>query len=70
MTEKINLLEEVMDLEEGTLSLEDILETYSEWDSIAALSFISLIDEKFHKTITGKEVKNLKTVKDAILLME
>lgn len=67
--EKISLLEEIMELDEGTLHMEDILDEYPEWDSITALSFIALMDEKFHKTITGKEVKEFKTVADVIGVM-
>lgn len=68
--EKINSLEEIMDLEEGTLEKDDLLEDYPEWDSIAALAFIAFIDEKYHKTISGQDLKALKTVADAIGIME
>ena len=43
--EKIALLEEVMELEEGTLQQDDVLEEYDEWDSVTILGIISLIDE-------------------------
>lgn len=68
--EKIHSLEEIMELDEGTLNKEDMLEDYPEWDSITALSFIAFMDEKFHKTISGQELKELKTVADAIKIME
>lgn len=68
--EKIGLLEEAMELDEGTLHMEDALEGYEEWDSITALAFIALLDEKFHKTVAGSQIRELKTVADAIGLME
>lgn len=68
--EKITMLEEIMELDEGTLQKDDVLEDYPEWDSITALSFIALMDEKFHKTITGKEIKEFKTVADVLNVME
>ena len=68
--EKISLLEEIMELDNGTMHMEDMLEDYPEWDSITVLSFIALMDEKFHKTISGKEIKEFKTVADAIKVME
>lgn len=68
--EKISLLEETMELDEGTLHLDDVLEDYPEWDSITALAFIALMDEKFHKTMSGAELKAFKTVADAIRAME
>lgn len=69
-TEKITLLEDCMELDEGTLKLEDVLEDYEEWDSVTALSFIAMLDEKFHKALTGQELKDIKTVAEAVALME
>ena len=37
-SEKIALIESCMDIEEGTLSLNDKLADYEEWDSLTALS--------------------------------
>lgn len=68
--EKIILLEEAMGLDEGTLKVEDNLEDYPEWDSIAILSFVALMDEKFHKTIAGEEVGEFKVVADVLKVME
>lgn len=64
--EKLALLEEIMELDEGTLSADDVLDDYAEWDSITALSFIALIDEKFGRTISGADVKKMKTVADVL----
>ena len=68
--EKIALLEEVMELEEGTLQQDDVLEEYDEWDSVTILGIISLIDEEFGKTVTGKEVLDIKTVSGLLDMME
>ncbi len=68
--EKIELLEEIMDVEPGTLHLEDVLEDFDEWDSLAALAYITTMDEKFKKTIKGSEIKAFVTVLDAIQPME
>ena len=59
-----------MDLEEGRLSEEDVLSSYSEWDSLAALSFMALLDRKMNKKVTPVEIRNLRTVADAIKIME
>lgn len=64
--EKLALLEEIMDLDEGTLSVDDVLADYAEWDSISALSFIAMMDEKFGKIVSGADVKNMKTVSDVL----
>lgn len=67
--EKMELLEEIMELDNGTLSVDDVLEDYVEWDSITALSFIAMMDEKFGRTISGADVKGLRTVADAVNMM-
>lgn len=68
--EKIELLEEIMDVEPGTLHLEDTLADFDEWDSLAALAYITTMDEKFKKNIKGSEIKAFVTVADAIRPME
>ncbi len=68
--EKLSLLEEIMELDEGTLSVDDVLADYAEWDSISALSFIAMMDEKFGKIVSGADVKAFKTVSDVIKTME
>lgn len=70
LQEKIALIEECMDLEDGTLKPEDLLTDYEEWDSVTALSIIAMIDEKFNKTLLGNDLKEAKTVSDVIALME
>ncbi len=67
---KLALIEECMDLEEDTLKPEDILSDFDEWDSVTALSIIAMMDEQFHKTLTGSDIKNAKTVSDILGLME
>lgn len=68
--EKLAALEELMELDAGTLSADDTLSDYPEWDSITALSFISYMDEHFHKTITGTEIKAFTKVSDVLAVME
>ena len=68
--EKLLLIEECMDLEEGTLKPESLLEEYDEWDSVTAISIIAMVDEHFHKTISGTQLKEAKTVSDILKLME
>lgn len=68
--EKIYLLEEIMDLEKGTLKVDDELANFEEWDSLTALTFISEMDERFGKKVTGSQIKSFVTVKDAISIME
>ena len=68
--EKMEKLEEMMDLEEGTLNSEMSLSDLEEWDSIAHLSLIILLDDDYGKKISGNEIRALKTVQDILTLMQ
>lgn len=67
---KIELLEDMLDVEEGTLTPDTVLKELEEWDSIALISFIALVDDEFDKVIKGSVVKEQKTVADLLALME
>lgn len=70
MNKNLQLLEEMLELDEGTLKEDMLLEDIDEWDSMAALSFIVLLDEEFHKKMTGKEIRAFKTVGDLTAVMK
>lgn len=70
LREKLEMLEDLLELDEGTLNENTELNSLEEWDSVAALSLIVLLDEEFNKTITGKQVKEYKTIKDILNVME
>lgn len=68
--EKLNILEELLDVENGTLNEETRLDVLNEWDSIAVISTIAMFDGTFGKDITSAQVKGFKTVKDITDRME
>ncbi len=70
LNEKMALIEETLDVVEGTLTTETVLDDLDEWDSISALTLIVMLDERFDKTITGAEIKALNTVGDILSYME
>lgn len=70
LKKKLELIEEVLDVEEGSLTAETPLDDVEEWDSIAKLSLIAMLDDEFGKTIASKELKALKTVADILAYME
>lgn len=67
---KIELLEDMLDLDAGTLTPETVLESLDEWDSVALISFIALVDDEFDKVVTGTVIKEQKTVAGLMALME
>ena len=69
LQEKLTLIEEVLDVAEDSLTPETLLAEVDEWDSIAALSLIVMLDEKFEKTVSGAQIKVLESVNDILAYM-
>lgn len=67
---KLELLEEMLELDEGTLMPETDLQDIEEWDSMAKLSLIVLVDDECGKSLTGQEIKDFKTVQDILNYMD
>lgn len=67
---KMELLAEIMDLSPDALSPDTVLEELDEWDSIALISFIAMMDDEFGKVVKGTEVKEKKTVAELMAMME
>jgi len=67
---KLELIAEVMGVEPADLTPDTVLETKEEWDSIALISFIAMMDDEFEKIVKGTEVKEKKTVADLMAMME
>ena len=68
--EKLNLLEETLEMDEGTLALDMNLADIDEYDSMAKLSLIVMMDDEFGKKLTGDDVKSFVTVNDIINYMK
>ena len=61
---KLELLEEILEADEGTLKVEDRLEDIDEWDSMSKLYLVSYVKKEMTKRLTVDEIKNFKTVQD------
>lgn len=68
--EKIALLEETLELDEGTLSADTVLANVDEYDSMAKLSLIVMMDDEFGVKLTGDVIKGFEIVGDILKLME
>ncbi len=64
LQEKLEMLEEVMDVDEGSLKVEDNLDDIEEWDSLSVLTLISEMKKRFSISLTSQEIKEFKTVGD------
>jgi acyl carrier protein len=62
-------LETSLEIPVGTLVPTRTLEDPSYWDSMSALTFMALADERLQVTLTGDQVLKCKTVDDLIALV-
>lgn len=62
--EKIALLEDMMDLEEGDLDLNTELSELDEWDSMSKLSLVVLAKKTFEKDLSVEDIGAFVTVSD------
>lgn len=67
--EKLALLEDMLELEEGDLAADMALEDIDEYDSMAKLSLIVLMEDEFGVKLTGEVIRGFETVGDIIALM-
>jgi len=63
--EFIELFSEIVE-SENPVSLEDVLLDLEEWDSLAALSLISMIDDEYGVIIGSKDIEKMVTVGDVL----
>ncbi|MCF7533915.1 acyl carrier protein [Pseudomonas sp. NPDC078416] len=61
----VALIEEAMEADEGTLKVDQPLD----WDSIALVTFMALVDERLEKTISASRLNKCETVRDVITLV-
>lgn len=68
--EKIALLEDMLELDVNTLTPEIKLADIEEYDSMAKLSLIVLMDEECGKKLTGEQIRQFVTVQDVLDFMD
>ncbi|MFN3908658.1 MAG: acyl carrier protein [Flavobacterium sp.] len=70
MEEKfLSLVKEVLEIEDREIQLSDNFRDFDEWDSLANLSFVAMIDDEYGVVIDSqkfKEMKSLQEVFDAV----
>ena len=67
--EKIALLEEAMEMDEGTLKPDMDLNDVEEYDSMSKLSIIVMVEDEFGKTLTSDHFKRFAIVQDILDVM-
>ena len=70
LKEKLVLLEDTFDVDEGTLTPDMGLDELEEYDSMTKLSLIVMVEEEFGKKLSGDDIKSFKRVQDILNVME
>lgn len=68
--EKLSLLEETIEADEGSLSPDMELADVEEYDSMAKLAIIVMMEDEFGKKLVGDDIRAFKTVADILSAME
>ena len=66
----IDLFTETLEISDREIAITDEFRTYPEWDSLALLSVIAMIDDEFDIIIEGNDFAKLITVSDLIQAIE
>ncbi len=68
--EKIAAIADILEVEESEINKDTLLEDIETWDSVAVLSFISVMNDEFNKFPNAAEIRSYKTVGDLMAVME
>lgn len=60
----IDLFKETLEIEGRTVDLNDEFKSFEEWDSLALLSLIAMIDEEYNLIIDSNQFQELNTIGD------
>ena len=61
------LIEQIAEiLEVDTVTLDDELSSFDEWDSLTVLSIIALVDSDYNKTLSHNQLKQFVIVGDLV----
>ena len=62
--EKILEIADILEMETDEFTPDSNLEDLETWDSVAILSFIALMNDKFNKFPNASDINRLKTIED------
>jgi acyl carrier protein len=62
-------LEEILEIDKNSLTLDIELTNLKEWDSLAILGFISMVDEYFGLEVTTEDIVDCDTIDNLAMLI-
>ena len=66
LEKKLELLADLLELQVNEFTLETNLDDLEEWDSLAAISYVVMMDEEFGIVANPTDIKNFKTIQDIL----
>lgn len=66
LEKKMELLADLFELEVDEFTPETELDELEEWDSLAAISYVVMMDEEFDIVANPNDIKEFKTVQDIL----
>lgn len=62
-------LDKLLELDDGAIKGDELLNDLPSWDSLSVLGFITLIDREFNAVLSTTDIGNAKKVDDIIVLL-
>ena len=62
-------IDKILELPDGTITGSESLSSLSAWDSLAVLSFIAMVDEKFKMQLAARDISQCNTVGELAALL-
>lgn len=69
-TDFLRCIDDILELAPGTLTGTEALEDLEGWDSLAVISFIAMVDERFGIVVEGEKLAAARRVSDLLGLVE
>lgn len=66
---KMDLLEELLEVDPGSINAETNLNDIDSWDSMAKLSLIVMMEEECKKPLSGDTIRSFATIQDILNYM-
>lgn len=60
----LKLFQDVLEKDDNSVKIEDEFRNLDEWDSLAVLSILAMINEEYDITIPRNDFEKLKTIQD------
>lgn len=67
--EKLSKIADILEVDEDEITPESVLNDIETWDSVAILSFISIMNDEFEKFPNAGEIRAYKMVGDLMAAM-